>query len=55
MVNIFSTPPLWIGGEGNDWIRLHPEPGKIKGVPLFHLASILAFIERCEVEAKVGG
>ena len=28
------------------------EPGKIKGVRLFHLASILAFIERCEIEAK---
>ena len=27
------------------------EPGRIKGVRLFHLASILAFIERCEVEA----
>ncbi|MGA3144203.1 MAG: hypothetical protein ABSF10_14445 [Verrucomicrobiota bacterium] len=28
------------------------EPGRIKGVRLFHLASILAFIEQCEVEAK---
>ena len=28
------------------------EPGKIKGVRLFHLASILAFIERCEGEAN---
>jgi len=28
------------------------EPRRIKGVRLFHLASILAFIERCEVEAK---
>ena len=28
------------------------EPGKIKGVRLFHLASIMAFIERCETEAK---
>jgi hypothetical protein len=27
------------------------EPGRIKGVRLFHLASILAFIELCEVEA----
>jgi hypothetical protein len=26
--------------------------GKIKGVRLFHLASILCFIERCESEAK---
>jgi len=28
------------------------EPGKIKGVRLFHLASILSFIERCEMESK---
>jgi hypothetical protein len=28
------------------------EPGKVKGVRLFHLASILGFIERCEMEAK---
>jgi hypothetical protein len=28
------------------------EPGKIKGVRLFHLASILAFIERCETSVK---
>ena len=28
------------------------EPGRIKGVRLFHLASILGFIERCEIEAK---
>jgi hypothetical protein len=27
------------------------EPGRIKGVRLFHLASILAFIERCEADA----
>jgi hypothetical protein len=30
------------------------EPGKIKGVRLFHLASILAFIERCEIKLKMG-
>jgi len=28
------------------------EPGRIKGVRLFHIASILAFIEQCEVETK---
>jgi hypothetical protein len=28
------------------------EPGRIKGVRLFHLASILAFIKKCEVEAN---
>jgi hypothetical protein len=27
------------------------EPGRIKGVRLFHLASILTFIERCEAGA----
>ena len=27
------------------------EPGRIKGVRLFHLASILSFIERCEAGA----
>ena len=27
------------------------EPGRIKGVRLFHLASILAFYERCEAGA----
>jgi hypothetical protein len=29
------------------------EPGRIKGVRLFHLASILSFIERCEAAALV--
>jgi hypothetical protein len=28
------------------------EPGRIKGVRLFHLASVLAFIEKCEQEAN---
>jgi hypothetical protein len=28
------------------------EPGRVKGVRLFQLASIPAFIEQCEVEAK---
>jgi hypothetical protein len=28
------------------------DPGKIKGVRLFHLASILAFIGKCETESK---
>ena len=31
------------------------EPGHVKGVRLFHLASILAFIERCEAGAVTGG
>jgi hypothetical protein len=29
------------------------EPGKIKGVRLFNLASILAFIEQCEKEVEI--
>jgi hypothetical protein len=28
------------------------EPGRLKGVRLFHLASIFAFIERCEASAE---
>ena len=28
------------------------EPGRIKGVRLFHLASILAFIEQCEARSN---
>lgn len=28
------------------------EPGQVKGVRLFHLASILAFIEKCEADAQ---
>ena len=30
------------------------EPGKIKGVRLFNLASILAFIEQCEKDTEIG-
>jgi hypothetical protein len=53
--------PVWVRApkRGHEWagkgfirsvsIR---EPGKIKGVRLFHLASILGFIERCEMESK---
>lgn len=28
------------------------EPGRLKGIRLFHLASILAFIESCEIETQ---
>ena len=31
------------------------EPGRVKGVRLFHLASILAFIERCEAGVLTPG
>ena len=55
--------PVWVRGctrpklyewAGKGFIRSVSirEPGKIKGVRLFHLASILAFIERCEGEAR---
>ena len=27
------------------------EPGRIKGIRLFHLAGILAFIEQCKIRA----
>jgi hypothetical protein len=37
---------------GKGFIRSVPirDPGRVKGIRLFHLASILAFIERCEAE-----
>ena len=48
-----SRPKLY-EWAGKNYIRSVSirEPGRIKGVRLFHLASILAFIERCEQEAK---
>jgi len=48
------TRPKLYEWAGKNYIRSVSirEPGKIKGVRLFHLASILAFIERCESEAK---
>jgi len=48
------TRPKLYEWAGKNFIRSVSirEPGKIKGVRLFHLASILAFIERCESEAK---
>jgi hypothetical protein len=48
-----SRPKLY-EWAGKNFIRSVSirEPGKIKGVRLFHLASILAFIERCESDAK---
>jgi hypothetical protein len=47
------TRPKLYEWAGKGYIRSVSirEPGRIKGVRLFHLASILAFIERCEVEA----
>ncbi len=48
------TRPKLYEWAGKNFIRSVSirEPGKIKGVRLFHLASILAFIERCEIKAK---
>jgi hypothetical protein len=48
------TRPKLYDWAGRGFIRSVSirEPGKIKGVRLFHLVSILAFIERCEREAK---
>ena len=48
-----SRPKLY-EWAGKNYIRSVSirEPGRIKGVRLFHLASILAFIERCEMEAQ---
>jgi hypothetical protein len=48
------TRPKLYEWAGKGYIRSVSirEPGQIKGVRLFHLASILAFIERCEKEAK---
>ena len=48
-----SRPKLY-EWAGKNYIRSVSirEPGRIKGVRLFHLASILAFIEQCEKESK---
>lgn len=48
------TRPKLYEWAGKNFIRSVSirEPGRIKGVRLFHLASILAFIERCEKEAQ---
>jgi len=48
-----SRPKLY-EWAGKNYIRSVSirEPGRIKGVRLFHLASILAFIEQCEKKSK---
>jgi hypothetical protein len=48
-----SRPKLY-EWAGKNFIRSVSirEPGRIKGVRLFHLASILGFIEQCEKESK---
>jgi len=55
-MSIYSgcTRPKLYEWAGKGFIRSVSirEPGKIKGVRLFHLASILAFIERCEGEPE---
>jgi hypothetical protein len=48
------TRPKLYDWAGKGFIRSVSirEPGRIKGVRLFHLASILTFIERCESETN---
>jgi hypothetical protein len=48
-----SRPKLY-EWAGKNFIRSVSirDPGRIRGVHLFHLASILSFIEQCEVTAK---
>jgi hypothetical protein len=45
------TRPKLYEWAAKGFIRSIREPGRIRGVRLFHLASILGFIERCEASA----
>lgn len=45
--DIVRESGLDVTGDCNDHFRLR-EPGQVKGTRLFNLASILAFIEKCE-------
>lgn len=48
----FSRAKLYEGaGKGHFRSVSIREPGQVKGTRLFHLASILAFIEKCEQAA----
>lgn len=45
----FSRSKLYeLAGDGKIRSVSIREPGQVKGVRLFHLASIIGFIERCE-------
>ncbi len=49
----FSRAKLYeMAGDGKIRSVSIREPGQTKGVRLFHLASILDFVARCEVEAN---
>ena len=50
----FSRSKLYeLAGNGRIRSVSIREPGQIKGTRLFHLGSILAYIEKCEAEAMV--
>ncbi len=50
----FSRAKLYqLAAEGKIRSVSIREPGAIKGTRLFHLGSILAYIEKCEAEATV--
>ena len=49
----FTRSKLYqLAGEGKIRSVSIREPGRVKGTRLFHLASILDFIARCEAEAE---
>src|ERR1017187_4626693 len=48
----FSRARLYQGAKDGDFRSVSiRKPGQVKGTRLFHLASILAFIEKCEQDA----
>ena len=52
----FSRAKLYEGaGKGHFRSVSIRQPGQVKGTRLFHLASILAFIEKCEKSAVQTG
>jgi hypothetical protein len=52
----FTRPYLYqLAGENKIRSVSIREPGKLTGVRLFHLASILSFIEQCEKDAQQKG
>ena len=52
----FSRAKLYEGaGRGHFRSVSIREPGQVKGTRLFHLQSILDFIEKCEKDAAKGG
>ena len=50
----FSRAKLYQGAADGDFRSVSiRKPGQVKGTRLFHLQSILAFIEKCEEQATV--